>query len=34
MGKMRFNALVNGHTVVMAAPERIGGEDEGPVPSH
>ncbi len=24
MGKMQFNALVNGHTVVMDAPERIG----------
>lgn len=32
MGKMQFNALVNGHTVVMDAPERIGGEDLGPIP--
>ena len=32
MGKMQFNALVNGHTVVMDAPERVGGEDLGPVP--
>jgi len=32
MGKMQFNALVNGHTVVMDAPEKIGGEDNGPVP--
>ncbi|HEX6913671.1 MAG TPA: OsmC family protein [Chitinophagaceae bacterium] len=32
MGKMQFNALVNGHTVVMDAPERSGGEDNGPIP--
>jgi len=32
MGKMQFNALVNGHTVVMDAPERAGGEDQGPIP--
>lgn len=32
MGKMQFNALVNGHTVVMDAPERVGGEDQGPIP--
>lgn len=32
MGKMQFNALVNGHTVVMDAPERVGGEDMGPIP--
>lgn len=32
MGKMRFNALVNGHTIVMDAPERVGGEDLGPIP--
>ncbi|MEO8148616.1 MAG: OsmC family protein [Bacteroidia bacterium] len=32
MGKMQFNALVNGHTIVMDAPERIGGEDQGPIP--
>ena len=32
MGKMQFNALVNGHTVVMDAPERAGGEDNGPIP--
>lgn len=32
MGKMQFNALVNGHTVIMDAPEKIGGEDNGPVP--
>lgn len=32
MGKMQFNALVNGHTVVMDAPERVGGEDNGPIP--
>lgn len=32
MGKMQFNALVNGHTVIMDAPERVGGEDQGPIP--
>jgi putative redox protein len=32
MGKMQFNALVNGHTVVMDAPEKVGGEDMGPIP--
>jgi putative redox protein len=32
MGKMQFNALVNGHTVVMDAPERVGGEENGPIP--
>jgi len=32
MGKMQFNALVNGHTVLMDAPEKAGGEDNGPVP--
>lgn len=32
MGKMQFNAIVNGHTLVMDAPERSGGEDHGPIP--
>jgi putative redox protein len=32
MGKMQFNALVNGHTIIMDAPERTGGEDNGPIP--
>jgi len=32
MGKMQFNALVNGHTLIMDAPERVGGEDQGPIP--
>ena len=32
MGKMQFNSLVNGHTVIMDAPERVGGEDQGPIP--
>lgn len=32
MGKMQFNALVGGHTIVMDAPEKVGGEDNGPVP--
>ena len=32
MGKMQFNALVNGHTIVMDGPQRVGGEDNGPIP--
>lgn len=32
MGKMQFNALVQGHTVIMDAPERVGGENLGPIP--
>ena len=32
MGKMQFNALINGHTVIMDAPEKVGGEDLGPIP--
>ena len=32
MGRMQFNALVNGHTLVMDAPPRAGGEDQGPIP--
>lgn len=32
MGKMQFNSLINGHTIVMDAPERVGGEDHGPIP--
>ncbi|HJW31408.1 MAG TPA: OsmC family protein [Saprospiraceae bacterium] len=32
MGKMQFNALVQGHTIIMDAPERVGGEDQGPIP--
>lgn len=32
MGKMQFNTLVNGHTIIMDAPERVGGEDHGPIP--
>ncbi|MBS1608608.1 MAG: OsmC family protein [Bacteroidetes bacterium] len=32
MGKMQFNALVNGHTVIMDAPQRVGGEEKGPIP--
>ena len=32
MGKMQFNALANGHTVVMDAPEKAGGDDNGPIP--
>lgn len=32
MGKMQFNALINGHTVTMDAPVKSGGEDSAPVP--
>lgn len=32
MAKMQFNALINGHTVMMDAPERSGGEDIAPIP--
>lgn len=32
MGKMQFNALVNGHTIIMDAPPRAGGEENGPIP--
>jgi putative redox protein len=32
MGKMQFNALIDGHTVVMDAPERSGGGDNAPIP--
>lgn len=32
MGKMQFNALVSGHTLIMDTVERIGGEDLGPNP--
>lgn len=32
MGKMQFNALINGHTVIMDAPEKSGGEDMAPIP--
>ena len=32
MGKMQFNALIDGHTVVMDAPQKSGGEDNGPIP--
>ena len=32
MEKMQFNALVNGHTIIMDGPERVGGEDNGPIP--
>ena len=32
MGNMQFNALVNSHTITMDAPERVGGNDLGPIP--
>lgn len=31
-GGMRFDALVNGHTITMDAPERAGGNNSGPIP--
>ncbi len=32
LGKMQFNSAINGHTVIMDAPERVGGDDHGPIP--
>lgn len=32
MGKMQFNCLINGHSIIMDAPEKVGGEDNGPIP--
>jgi putative redox protein len=32
IGGMQFNADVNGHTIIMDAPERAGGNDYGPIP--
>ena len=32
MGKMQFNTLINGHTIIMDAPQKSGGEDNGPIP--
>ena len=32
MGKMQFNSLINGHTIIMDAPARVGGEENGPIP--
>jgi Predicted redox protein, regulator of disulfide bond formation len=32
MGKMQFNTLVNGQTIIMDGPEKVGGEDNGPIP--
>ena len=32
MGKMQFNAIVNRHIIVMDAPPRAGGEENGPIP--
>ncbi len=32
MGKMQFNTLIDGHTVMMDAPERSGGENNAPIP--
>jgi len=31
-GKMQFNALVNGHTLIMDGPEKVGGDNNGPIP--
>ena len=32
MGKMQFNAVIDGHAVIMDAPQRSGGEENGPIP--
>ena len=32
MGHMQFNSLVNGHTIIMDAPAKVGGNDHGPIP--
>lgn len=32
IGRMQFNAAVEGHTVIMDAPERAGGDENGPIP--
>lgn len=32
MGKMQFNSLIDGHTVVMDAPKKSCGEENGPIP--
>lgn len=32
LGKMQFNTAIDGHTVIMDAPERVGGDDHGPIP--
>jgi len=32
MGDMQFNSIIDGHTVVMDAPEKSGGHDSAPIP--
>lgn len=32
MGDMQFNALVDGHTLTMDGPEKVGGHNIGPIP--
>lgn len=32
MGNMQFNALINGHSIIMDGPPKVGGEDNGPIP--
>lgn len=32
MGGLQFNAMIGNHTVIMDAPERVGGQDLGPIP--
>lgn len=32
VGKMQFTSLISGHTIIMDAPESVGGEDNGPTP--
>jgi putative redox protein len=32
MGKMQFNSLIDQHTIIMDAPLKSGGEENGPIP--
>ena len=32
MGRMQFNALIGGHMIIMDGPQKVGGEDNGPIP--
>lgn len=32
LGRMQFKTAVDGHTLIMDAPERAGGDDHGPIP--
>ncbi|MCD6119747.1 OsmC family protein [bacterium] len=33
VGKLTFKAVMDGHTIVVSEPEKIGGPDAGPAPS-